>query len=113
MTFLESIHSVSQKYAEFNGKASRSEFWWWILFAVLVTSALNVLDVIQVGQTSSIGAILSGIWGFIILLPTLAASVRRLRDAGYDWTNMFWVLLPFAGLIILAIYLSKPHTTNK
>jgi uncharacterized membrane protein YhaH (DUF805 family) len=113
MTFQESIRAVPQKYAEFSGKASRSEFWWWILFAILVASALNVLDVVQVGQNSSVGAILSGIWGFVILLPTLAVTVRRLREAGYVWTNIFWVLLPFAGLIVLAIYLSKPRASKK
>ena len=113
MTFQESIQAVPRKYAAFNGKASLSEFWWWILFVVLVASALNVLDVINVGQNSSVGAILSGIWGFLILLPSLAVTVRRLRDAGYVWTNIFWILLPFAGLIILAIYLSKPRATKR
>ncbi|MFZ2126363.1 MAG: DUF805 domain-containing protein [Candidatus Microsaccharimonas sp.] len=113
MTFLESIQAVPRKYAEFSGRASRSEFWWWILFTVLVTSAFNVFSVITVGQDGSIGSILSGLWGVVILLPTLAVTVRRLRDAGYAWTNVFWILLPFAGLIILAIYLSNPQAKKK
>lgn len=113
MTFIEAIKTVSSKYAEFNGKASRSEFWWWILFTVLVSSALNVFSVIQVGQDSSLGAILSGLWGIAVLLPTLAATIRRPRDAGYEWTNIFWILLPFAGAIILIIYTAQPKSTKK
>lgn len=104
MTFFESIKTVFTKYAEFNGKASLSEFWWWALFTVLVSSALNVFDVLTVGNNSSIGSILNGLWGIAILLPSLAVTIRRLRDAGYKWQNIFWVLLPVVGWVIVLVY---------
>ena len=108
MNFTESIRTVFTKYADFEGRATRPEFWWWILFTVLVAAALNVFSVIPVGDGSSLGAILSGLWSIATLLPTLAVGVRRLRDAGYAWQNLFWILVPIAGLIVLAIYAAKP-----
>ena len=111
MTFPEAIQTVLRKYADFEGVAKRPEFWWWILFTVLVAAALNVFSVIPVGDGSSLGAILSGLWSVATLLPTLAVGVRRLRDAGYPWQNLFWILVPIAGLIVLAIYWAKPSTS--
>jgi uncharacterized membrane protein YhaH (DUF805 family) len=108
VSFVDAIKTVFGKYADFEGRATRPEFWWWFLFTVLVSGALNVFSVIPVGESSSVGAILSGLWSIGTLLPTLAVGVRRLRDAGYVWQNIFWILLPLAGLIVLVIYWAKP-----
>ena len=108
MTFGGAIQTVLRKYAEFGGRAARPEFWWWMLFYVLVASALNVFSVIRIGDTSSLGAILSSLWGIAVLLPTLAVGVRRLRDAGYGWGHMFWLLVPIAGIIVLIVFWSQP-----
>lgn len=114
MSFGEAIRTVFSKYAEFEGRAGRPEFWWWALFSALVSSALNVFSVIplgvptEYGAVASVGSVLTGLWGLAVLLPGLAVTVRRLRDAGYGWPNIFWILLPIAGLIILIVYLTKP-----
>jgi uncharacterized membrane protein YhaH (DUF805 family) len=108
VTFPEAIQTVLRKYADFEGVAKRPEFWWWFLFTVLVSAALSVFNVVPIGETASVGRILVGLWSIATLLPTLAVLVRRLRDAGCDWKNVFWLLVPIAGLIVLAIYLSKP-----
>lgn len=112
MNFPDAIKTVFGKYADFEGRATRPEFWWWMLFTVLVSAALNVFSVVPVGDGSSLGAILSGLWSIATLLPTLAVGVRRLRDAGYDWQNIFWILLPIAGLIVLVVYWAKPSTSE-
>lgn len=114
MSFGEAIRTVFRKYAEFEGRAGRPEFWWWALFSFLVSSALSVFNVIplgaptEYGTVASVGSVLTGLWGIAVLLPGLAVTVRRLRDAGYGWANIFWILLPIAGLIVLIIYLTKP-----
>lgn len=118
MTFFESIKTNFRKYAEFGGRASRPEFWWWVLFTFLVSAALNALAIplnggriVEVGATAtSVTAYfsLAGVWGIVVLLPSLAVTVRRLRDAGREWTEIFWILLPIAGLIVLAIRLAEP-----
>lgn len=108
MTFGEAITTVLRKYADFTGRAGRPELWWWILFSAIVAAALGVFNVIPVGDASSLGAILSSLWGIATLLPTLAVIVRRLRDAGQGWGHVFWLLVPIAGLIVLAVMLSQP-----
>ena len=85
MSFGEAIQTVFRKYAEFMGRAARDEFWWWALFNVLVVGALNLFNVIRIGDNAYLGSLLAGLWGIAVLLPSLAVAVRRLRDAGYGW----------------------------
>jgi uncharacterized membrane protein YhaH (DUF805 family) len=111
VSFGEAIQTVLRKYAEFTGRASRAEFWWWMLFNLLVVGALNLFSVIEIGDNSSLGSLLAGLWSISVLLPNLAVAVRRLRDAGRGWANLFWLLVPIAGLVVLAIYWTQPSTT--
>lgn len=97
MDFGTAIKTGFRKYAEFQGTATRSEFWWFILFVTLVG-----------GGTGALWNGLSVAWGFAVLLPVLAVSIRRLRDAGYSWGMVFIGLIPLVGPIILAILYSQP-----
>ncbi len=108
MSFGEAIATVLGKYAEFAGRAGRPEFWWWTLFNLLVLTALNVLNVVPVGQDARLGTVLAGLWSVGVLLPNLAVAVRRLRDAGHGWGHLFWLLVPIAGLVVLVVYLIQP-----
>jgi uncharacterized membrane protein YhaH (DUF805 family) len=127
MTFFHAIENGFRTYAEFLGRASRPEFWWWILFTALVSGALNAIPALTIRLPDgglivgpSIGTTLSAIWGIAVLLPTLALIVRRLRDAGFGWGHVFWLLLPVAGLVVLAVlcaqpsklYAPQPHTPS-
>lgn len=108
MSFGQAIQTVFRKYAEFLGRAGRAEFWWWALFTVLVASALNLFDVIRIGDNASLGSLLAGLWGIAILLPSLAVAVRRLRDAGYSWGYLFFILVPVAGIFVLIAFWAQP-----
>lgn len=99
MTFGQSVQTVFRKYAEFTGRASRLEFWWFALFSTLVSLGL-----------SSIFPGLAGAWFFAVLLPSFAVSVRRLRDAGLGWQWLFFLLLPVVGAIILIVLYAQPST---
>jgi uncharacterized membrane protein YhaH (DUF805 family) len=92
MTFVESIQTCFKKYADFSGRASRSEYWWWALFVLLITI---------VGQV--IGDILGGIASLAMLLPYLAVTSRRLHDIG---KSGWWQLIGFIPLIgwVVLIY---------
>jgi len=108
MSFGEAIQTVFRKYADFTGRATRPEFWWWALFYVLVATALSLFNVIRIVDSASIGSVLSGLWALAVLVPTLAVMVRRLRDAGLGWPHLFWMLVPVAGLILLLVLLAIP-----
>lgn len=112
MSFVESIRVCFHQYSEFTGAAGRPEFWWWALFNALVGSALGTLNVIAIGEDSSLGAILASIWAIGTLLPTLAVGARRLTDAGDDPKNLWWLLIPIAGVIVLITYWAKPTGTG-
>lgn len=112
MTFAGAITTVLTKYAEFSGRARRPEFWWFVLFTTLVSSALGTLNLATPDGVISIGSSLAGLWSIAVLLPTLAVSVRRLRDAGRQWTELFWILLPIAGLIVLIVRFCEPSVSE-
>ena len=99
MTFQESIQTCLSKYADFNGTASRSEYWWFVLFLLLAGAAAAV-----------IGPTYGAIFQIATVLPLLAAGTRRLRDTGRSGWFQFIVLIPFAGIIILAIVMSQEGT---
>jgi uncharacterized membrane protein YhaH (DUF805 family) len=105
MTFFQAIRSGFRKYADFTGTASRSEFWWWVLFATLASTILTAAaNVVFGGADTGV----NGLWSLVVLLPSLAVTVRRLRDAGYGWGHAFWLLLPFAGALIIAVLCAQP-----
>lgn len=115
MTFPQAIGSGFRRYADFVGPAGRSEFWWWILFTTLVAAALAALPVptIAVVEGGTFTApTLTPVWQIAVLLPTLAVTVRRLRDAASSWGHLFWILLPFAGVIVLAVLCSQPSAAR-
>ena len=90
ITFFESIIKCLTKYAEFDGRASRSEFWWFALFVVLCTSAFALLN-----ET------LSSVFLLAVLLPLLAVGSRRLHDVGKSAWWLLYLLVPVGGIIIV------------
>ena len=107
MNFAEAIRTVFKKYATFEGVAPLAEYWWFVLFAALGHLALNSLNVVTDRGTVFLGASLSGMSGVVVLLPLLALTIRRLRDTGRRWTELFWLLLPIAGVIVLIVHLAE------
>jgi DNA-binding CsgD family transcriptional regulator len=100
MTFYESIRVCLTKYAEFNGRASRPEFWWFTLFVGLAAAALTYLD-----------ENVARIFLIAMLLPQLAVGTRRLRDTGKSgWWQLF-LLVPIAGLVLVGILWALPTSS--
>jgi DNA-binding CsgD family transcriptional regulator len=100
MTFYESIRVCLTKYAEFNGRASRPEFWWFMLFVTLVASALAYFS-----ET------LTSVFLIAILLPLLAAGSRRLQDSGKSAWWLLFLLVPVGGLVALGSLWALPPTS--
>lgn len=96
-TFQDAIRVCFIKYADFTGRASRPEFWWFALFIALCASALTYLS-----ETAS------SIFLIATLLPLLAVGARRLRDGGNNPRWLFYLLIPVGGIIILAYYWAAP-----
>ena len=105
MKFQEAIQTVFSKYATFSGRARRSEFWYFFLFNVIVTSVVGYIGKAIGGQ--NLENILTSVWGLAILVPSLAVSWRRLHDIGKSGLWALLDLIPIVGWIILLIWECK------
>jgi uncharacterized membrane protein YhaH (DUF805 family) len=108
MSFGTAISTGFRRYAEFTGRSGVAEFWWFMLFIVLVNSAAKALDSTLLGADGGDAGLFATLWALGTLVPVLAISVRRLRDGGSRWTQLFWLLLPIAGLIVIIIRFCDP-----
>ena len=84
-----------KKYATFSGRASRSEFWWWMLCAVVIDFLLGMIE----GDSS----LLTTIWSVVTIVPTIALGVRRLHDTNRRGTFLavYYVVMVLALVFIL------------
>lgn len=103
--FGEAIKDFFVRYVDFNGRSTRSMFWYYVLFSVVVSSILS--GIANAGDGNRFGEILSIIWSLGTLVPGLALAVRRLHDIGRKWTWILMGLIPLAGPIILIVYYIK------
>jgi uncharacterized membrane protein YhaH (DUF805 family) len=104
MTFGQAITSGFSNYVTFKGRAYRSEYWLWALFATIGGLATGILDTAVFGfQLGSGASPLNGIFDLITFLPSLAVAVRRLHDT--DRTG-WWLLIALTGIgaILLIIW---------
>lgn len=97
MTFVDAIKTCMRKYATFSGRASRSEFWWFYLFTFIVSILAGVIDTFVLGLSFEDNGPLQSIASLGFLLPTLAATVRRLHDTG---RSGWLILVPVGGLLL-------------
>ena len=95
-----------KKYAVFSGRSRRREFWFFMLFYVIIVFVLAYLDAAIGLTTSERGAgILSTVFVLAMLIPGLALTVRRLHDTG---RTGWWVLIgfvPLIGNIVLLVFM--------
>ena len=89
--FMDAIKLYFKNYAKFDGRSTKSEYWYSVLFCFLIGLIPGV----------------NYIAGLVFLVPSLAITVRRLHDTGKSWVYILMSLIPIAGSIILIIQLCK------
>ena len=116
---IEAYKKFWKGYVDFEGRSTRSDYWFAYLANMLTVVAFYVLLAVFGGiagaTDSSFLAVISLIllliffaYGIAAVLPCIAIAVRRLRDAGYHWAYIFIPLIPFVGIFILIFLLCKP-----
>ncbi|WP_274995212.1 DUF805 domain-containing protein [Promicromonospora iranensis] len=131
MSFIESIKTVLSKYAVFNGRARRSEYWWYalavtivttILYAVLVAPSYGeymsaILEASAAGAAPpampgalTAGYLIMSLINLALLLPGLGVMVRRLHDTGRSGFWVFFLLVPIVGPIMLIVWFATNGT---
>jgi len=93
----KSVRTCLTKYADFNGRAARPEFWWFVLAQVVVSAILNMIL-----------PLLGGLFSLSMLVPSLAAGSRRLHDIGKSGWFQLLGLIPLLGWAILIYWAAQP-----
>jgi uncharacterized membrane protein YhaH (DUF805 family) len=123
MDFKTSVRTCLSNYATFSGRAARSEFWWFVLFNVLLSIIANVLDRTLFGvhdmhmaaadggmsfnyQPSLVGSVVS----LALLLPNLAVAARRLHDIDKSGWWMLIGIIPIIGWVLLIYWYVQEGT---
>ena len=116
MTFMEAVRSGFSNYVTFSGRARRSEFWFWTLFAIIISVVAMLVDGmifpdLMTAQVTDAGASFQSQGGPIslvvslgLLLPGLAMAVRRLHDTDRSGWWLLIGLIPLIGLIVLIVW---------
>lgn len=93
----KSVKTCLNQYADFNGRAARPEFWWFVLFWIVVLAV-----------TGLISKYLYGIAALALVIPGLAAGSRRLHDTGKSgWLQLIGII-PFVGTLIVIYLMAQP-----
>ena len=97
---------VLNKYAVFEGRARRKEYWSFVLFNVLISIALGVIDRLtgNVNLETGLG-LLSGIYGLGVMIPGMAVSVRRLHDTDRSGWWLLITFVPVLGAIVFFYFM--------
>lgn len=109
MSFADAVRSCLNQYVGFSGRARRSEFWYFVLFYVIVQIVASIID-----SVLGTNQIISGIASLALLLPYLAVAIRRLHDTSRSGWWILIGLIPLVGAIILIVfYCQDSHADNQ
>ena len=110
MNFVDAIASGFKNYFNFKGRASRSEFWYWVLFTILLSLVLGTIETViwpaapidsedleaVLNSAFSAPTPLTSLANLILFIPGLSVSARRFHDAGFSAKWLFLLLVPVA-----------------
>lgn len=118
MSFMELVQTCLRlKYAGFQGRARRSEYWWFMLFyTILLTVVVTITETLVFmtwkadGSMSIVGMLVSALAGLIMLAmiaPSLAVTVRRLHDLGWSGWWLLAQVIPFVSIVMLIGFMMR------
>ncbi len=105
MSFAESIKTCLSKYVTFSGRAGRPEYWWFLMFIIIASAILGMVDRELFGVdpiTQQSNGVFASVFGLATFLPLLAAGWRRMHDTGKPgWYLLLPMLIPFAFMAFM------------
>lgn len=114
MDFQTAIKTCFSKYVDWNGRAARSEYWWWALFVTVVSLALALIvdgAILGIGMSGTGPA--SGLWSLATLLPSIFVGVRRLHDVDRSGWWLLIALIPLIGFLVLLYWFVTKGTDGE
>ena len=108
MDFKTAVHTVLRvKYCDFNGRASRSEYWFFTLFYIILSA---IVGLVGNAVSENVGNVLSGVLLLALLLPSLGVTVRRLHDRNKSGLWLLLSFVPLLGCLILLFWFVQRGT---
>ena len=108
MNMRQSVETVLRKYAVFSGRASRSEYWWWLLATMIVGMIAQALDYSLFDTENGGAAILSSVFSLVTFVPHISVCARRLHDT--NRTGWLQLIPLVAAAIIFASVFTQSQT---
>ena len=97
---------VLKKYAVFSGRARRKEYWFYVLWYLIISIGLAIVDNIIGTYSAKAGiGLLGGIYALALLIPGISVTVRRLHDTGRTGWWLLIILIPLIGAIVLLVFM--------
>ena len=106
MNFGKAIATCMGKYGTFSGRASRSEYWWFYLFTVLMSWGSMIVAGAMFSFEDPMVDLLPSIVSLVFFVPAIAAGSRRLHDIGKSGWWQLLLLIPIIGWILLIVWLA-------
>lgn len=103
MDIQQSVKTVLNNYANFDGRSGRAEFWWWAL-----AYFVGYLLVTTVSRMLGMGGLLGWLYWLALIVPSVAVSIRRFHDIGKPALWAIAMFIPLVNLIVALIFLTKP-----
>ena len=100
MGFGDAISTCFSKYADFSGRAARSEYWYWTLFRILLVGGIVIAAAVT--QANALFGLLA-LEVLAMLLPSLAVAVRRLHDVNCTGWLLLLAFIPLGGLLLFIL----------
>jgi uncharacterized membrane protein YhaH (DUF805 family) len=102
---MEECVRTLKHFTTFNGRATRKEYWTFILLNTVVIYSLVLLPMFEIQMLSTMCAWCFIIYGFIIIIPLITVSVRRLHDIGKSGWWYFVNFIPYVGFIVFLVFM--------
>ena len=104
MNFQTAIETcIKKKYADFSGRAARSEFWWFVLFGILGGIVTTIIDIMILGYSIESYGPLNIIFTIALILPGIAVTARRLHDVNRSgWWQL--IELTIVGILLILVW---------
>ena len=104
---------VLKKYAVFDGRARRQEYWMFFLFNIIISIVLTILDRVIGTASDKGGGLFSSLYGLAVLIPGLAVSFRRLHDTNRSGWWFLINLVPCVGFIVYLVFMVQEGTPGE
>jgi len=128
MSFSDAVRTCFSKYVTFSGRATRPEYWWFVLFTILGSIVLLIVDTILFGPVQTVqqrtdffsgetelvttvkySGPISGLFSLLVLIPSISAGWRRMHDTGKSGLYLIYPLIVITGVGIARALLLGPN----